>query len=335
MSRDARPCEGVTAVTSVEISPADRLAGELVAAVLAITPEAGPNETDWPGLTTYRFSSPQPAQWAEVHSLALCCVVQGRKRFIVEGDEHVCASAEYLLFTRGMRFQAEILEASVEEPYLSFVLRIDPSIVSSVLADMVERRTTSPSRTTQHAKPAAVHLSPVDRELGGVILRFLRSLASAKDRRVLTPMYLREITYRLMHAAQVLRLLEAAASERGWSRVSEVMQYIREHMAEPLTVADMAKHALMSPSALTALFVETTGMGPYQFAKRMRLNRARALLVQDELTVSEVVREIGYTSVSSFINEFKREFGTTPGAYAKVQRQIVAMRVEEATDRAA
>ena len=67
----------------------------------------------------------------------------------------------------------------------------------------------------------------------------------------------------------------------------------------------------------------------------MRLDRARALLVQDELTVGEVVREVGYTSASYFINEFKRQFGTTPGAYARAQREAVAMRVEEATYRAA
>jgi AraC-like DNA-binding protein len=307
----------------------------LIAALQALTPKVGSNVTEWPGLTAYRFTSPQPPQWAEVHSLALCCVIQGRKRFIVEGHEHVCASGHYLLLTPGMRFQAEILEASVGAPYLSFVLRIEPALVSSVLADMVERQTASASRSTQQAVAAAVHLSPVDRDLEGVMLRFLRSLAGAEDRRVLTPMYLREITYRLMQPGQVPRLVDAAASERGWSRVSEVMRYIREHMAEPLTVSDMAKHALMSPSALTAVFVETTGKGPYQFAKRMRLNRARALLIESELTVSQIVREVGYTSQSYFINEFKRQFGTTPGTYAKVQRQTVAMRVEEATGRAA
>lgn len=301
----------------------------LIAALQALTPKVGSNVTEWPGLTAYRFTSPQPPQWAEVHSLALCCVVQGGNRFIVDGDEHACRCGHYLLLTPGMRFQAEILEA----PYLAFVLRLDPTIVSSVLADMVERQTTS--RSPRHAAAAAVHLSPIDRDLAAAMLRFLRSLASTEDRRVLAPMYLREITYRLMRAGQVLRLLDATATQRGWNRVSEVMRYIREHMAEPLTVADMARHALMSPSALTAVFVETTGMSPYQFAKRMRLNRARALLIDNELTVSEIVREVGYTSQSYFINEFKRQFGTTPGTYARTQRQTVALRVEEATGQAA
>jgi AraC-like DNA-binding protein len=302
--------------------------------VLALTPAVGPNTTVWPGLTAYRFERPQPSQWAEVHSLALCCVVQGRKRFVVDGEDHLCDPAHCLLFTRGMRFEAEILEASAGEPYLSLVVQIDAALVDSVLVDMAERRPPA-VRAAERPPVAAAHVSPFDANLAGAVLRFLGSLATDVDRRVLAPMCLREITYRLMQADQVARIVEAAARERRSDPVATVSRYISDHLAEPLTVADMARHAFMSPSALTALFVEATGVGPYQFAKRMRLDRARALLVQDELTVGEVVREVGYTSASYFINEFKRQFGTTPGAYARAQREAVAMRVEEATYRAA
>ena len=54
-------------MTSLETSP-DRLVDKLVAAVQMLTPEVGLNATEWPGLSTYRFTSPQPAQWAEVHA---------------------------------------------------------------------------------------------------------------------------------------------------------------------------------------------------------------------------------------------------------------------------
>jgi AraC-like DNA-binding protein len=263
--------------------------------------------------------------------LALCCVVQGRKRFVVDDHDYVCDPHQYLIFTRGMRFETEILEASVDAPYLSFVLRIDPAIVSSVLVDIVARHPTSSTRpTTPDAAPPA-HVSAFDRDLSGVVVRLLRSLASAGDRRVLAPMYLREITYRLIRADQVARLMHAVASERDQNPVSKVTAYIRDRLSEPITVADMARHVLMSPSALTSEFVEATGVSPYQYAKRMRLNRASALLIEGGLNVSEVAREVGYMSLSYFINEFKRQFGTTPRSYARAQRSIVAMRIDEAT----
>ncbi|MFD0856829.1 helix-turn-helix domain-containing protein, partial [Actinomadura adrarensis] len=177
------------------------------------------------------------------------------------------------------------------------------------------------------------HVSELGRDLGEVLLRLLRSLGDAEDRRVLTPMYLREITYRLMRAEQVARLLEAADAERERRPVSEVIRYVNDHLAEPMTVADMARHVGMSASALTNAFVDEIGIGPYQYAKRVRLDRACALLIQGDLNVSEVMREVGYTSLSHFINEFKRQFGATPRAYARARREIVAMRVDAATNR--
>jgi AraC-like DNA-binding protein len=75
-------------------------------------------------------------------------------------------------------------------------------------------------------------------------------------------------------------------------------------------------------------------MSPYQFVKRMRLDRARTLLVEDDLSVSEVTREVGYASPSHFIAEFKRHFGVTPHAYAEEQRTAVTMQVNRATTRA-
>lgn len=300
--------------------------------MLAKTTNVGPNESEWPGLTTYRFTSPQAPQWSEVGSLSLCCTFQGRKRVVVDGSSYIYDPFKYLLFTRGMRFQAEILEASVEKPFLSFVLQIDPAVVRAVSSDMADRRTTTFHRAARQPI-AAAHISPVDQNLMGAVLRFLRALEAGPDRRVLGPMYLQEITYRLMQAEQCSRLLDAAALEWESNPVSEVIRYIRERMADPLTVADMAHAVRMSPSALTNIFTESTGMSPYQFVKRMRLDRASAMLMQEDLNVSEVARQVGYTSLSHFINEFKRYFGTTPRAYAAEQRQTVAMRVGDATNR--
>ncbi|WP_432828833.1 AraC family transcriptional regulator [Dactylosporangium sp. CA-092794] len=315
-----------------ELPPEERLvAGDLIAEMLMKAPSVGPNETGWPGLTTYRFEHPQAAQWAEVHSLAICCVVQGRKRFVVEDDEYRCDPFNYLLFTRGMRFAAEILEATVERPYLSFVLQIDPAIVRSVTADMADRHTTTFSRSSVEVAPPPAHLSSVNQNLLGAVLRFLRSIGAGADQRVLAPMYLREIAYRLLQAEQVSRLLHVAATDHERNPVSDVIRFAKRHMAEPLTVADLAHHVGMSPSALTTVFADAVGIGPYQFLKRMRLDRASALLMEEDLNVSEVARQVGYTSLSHFINEFKRFFGTTPRGYAETQRHVVAMRVDEAT----
>lgn len=56
-------------------------------------------------------------------------VAQGRKAVTVDGFTYRYDPFNYLVLSRGMRFEAEILEASIEKPFLSFVLQIDPAIV--------------------------------------------------------------------------------------------------------------------------------------------------------------------------------------------------------------
>ncbi|GEL26530.1 transcriptional regulator [Pseudonocardia sulfidoxydans NBRC 16205] len=308
-----------------ELPPEERLTrGDLIAELITRSTELGGNHSEWPGLTTYRFTRVVPLQWAVVESLALCCVIQGRKRVIVEGREHQYDPFHYLVFTRGMRYQTEVLEASIEKPFLSFVLQIAPAIVRSVLSEMADRRTTTFAKPTGRW-PAAVnaYVSPIDQNLTGAVLRFMRSLSEGPDRRVLAPIFLREIIYRLLQAEQVSRLVAAADTERENNPVSEIIRHIRERMSEPLTVSDMAHRVQMSPSALSTVFAEVTGMGPYQFVKRMRLDRAGTLLVQSDLNVTEVARQVGYTSLSHFTHEFKRYYGATPRAYAAQRRAVV------------
>jgi len=97
--------------------------------------------------------------------------------------------------------------------------------------------------------------------------------------------------------------------------VSAVLEYMRERLGEPLTVADLADQVCMSPSAFSQLFRDVTGRAPYQFFKDMRLDRARELLVDGQWPVSRISKEIGYASVSHFIREFRGRFGVTPRAY--------------------
>ena len=158
-------------------------------------------------------------------------------------------------------------------------------------------------------------MSALDQELLGAVLRFLRAVGTDADRRVLAPLYLQEMVYRVLQREQFARLLAIAAAEAATNPVSAVLDYVRAHLSEPLTVADMAEQVSLSPSAFAHLFRDVTGRSPYQFLKEMRLDQARELLVDGNLAVARVSKEVGYASVSHFISEFRGRFGVTPRAY--------------------
>jgi AraC-like DNA-binding protein len=309
--------------------------GDLVAELASIATEAGPNAGLWPGLTVYRFTAPAGPTWEEIQSLSLCIVAQGRKAVTVGGETYLYDPFRYLVLSSHLHFQAEILEATLGLPFLSLVLQIDPALVRQVSGDMLERRTTVFRPRDAAAPPAAqACVSALDQDLLGVVLRFLRAVKDTADRRVLAPLYLQELVYRVLQREQYARLLALAAAESASNPVSAVLEYMRAHLSEPLTVADLADLVSLSPSAFAHLFRDITGRSPYQFLKEMRLDRARELLVDGNITVARISKEVGYGSVSHFISEFRGRFGVTPRAYYDahaLHRDLDAQRAKDGT----
>jgi AraC-like DNA-binding protein len=84
---------------------------------------------------------------------------------------------------------------------------------------------------------------------------------------------------------------------------------------EPLTVADLAAAARLSPAHFSRRFKETFGESPHQYLLTRRLERAAALLRATDWTVADVCFAVGAQSVGSFTASFSRVFGMTPLAY--------------------
>jgi AraC-like DNA-binding protein len=85
--------------------------------------------------------------------------------------------------------------------------------------------------------------------------------------------------------------------------------------AEPLTVADLARAAGLSPSHFSREFRKAFGEPPHRYLLTRRLERAAALLRDTDRSVTEICFAVGLTSVGSFITSFRRIHGVTPQAY--------------------
>jgi AraC-like DNA-binding protein len=90
---------------------------------------------------------------------------------------------------------------------------------------------------------------------------------------------------------------------------------IDREYARPLDVPALARAALMSPSHFSRQFHATFGETPYSYLMTRRIERAKALLRQGELSVTEVCLAVGCTSLGSFSTRFTELVGETPSAY--------------------
>ena len=282
----------------------------------------GPTYPAWPGLTFYRFERKITPHWDEVGSVSLCLVAQGRKRVRIGMVDYFYDPFHYLVMTRGLRFQAEILEASPLRPFFSLVLQVQPDLVTEVYDSINRLDPTLLSNESMPLLPDA-HVTVLDRPLVGAVQRFLFALESDVERKLLAPMYLREIVYRLLRAEQRARLLESVAQEVQGNAVTKAICFMKQEMHRPLTVRDLANAVNMSESRFAHKFKTSTGASPLQFLKQLRLEQANRLLMSGA-NVSEVADRVGYASLSHFICEFKRYYGEPPRTYAQRLRNLQA-----------
>jgi len=97
--------------------------------------------------------------------------------------------------------------------------------------------------------------------------------------------------------------------------VLRVIETMREHLGEPLTIDDMARTAMFSKFHFTRIFQRVTGLSPGRFLSAMRLQKAQELLVTTSLNVADISYQVGYNSVGTFSSRFARSVGLSPTEY--------------------
>lgn len=109
------------------------------------------------------------------------------------------------------------------------------------------------------------------------------------------------------------QLLARQAQDRPLDpRIRAVQAVIAEGLAEPLTIADLAAVACLSPTQFKKLFSAQLGLSVHQYLIRQRMEKARALLTHTDLPVQQVAEQVGYGDVSAFSRRFTRHVGLSP-----------------------
>jgi AraC family transcriptional regulator len=99
------------------------------------------------------------------------------------------------------------------------------------------------------------------------------------------------------------------------SRLRRVTDYIREHLDQDLTLAQLGGVVYMSPFHFARLFQRSTGLPPHRFVVRARIDRAATLLAEPELPIAQISRVVGFRTPSHFSTVFRRLMGVTPHEY--------------------
>ena len=89
---------------------------------------------------------------------------------------------------------------------------------------------------------------------------------------------------------------------------------------EPLSLADMADTAILSKFYFSRVFRTLTGTSPGRFLTAIRLTKAKQLLLETSLSVTEISYMVGYNSLGTFTSRFTRSVGVPPARYRALSR---------------
>lgn len=92
----------------------------------------------------------------------------------------------------------------------------------------------------------------------------------------------------------------------------------------PLSVQQIADEVGMSLYHFIRLYKAVFGETPNQYQIRMRLEKAKLLLVASDLSITDVCMEVGYSSLGTFSDLFSRRFGMAPSVYRQKFRPVEA-----------
>lgn len=95
-------------------------------------------------------------------------------------------------------------------------------------------------------------------------------------------------------------------------------KFIEEHSAEELSLNKVAKAARISPNYLSEKFKQVTGINFVDYISRIRFEKARRLLEDVDIRISEIAFAVGFQSLSQFNRVFKRLSGESPSDYRRI-----------------
>jgi AraC-like DNA-binding protein len=253
----------------------------------------------------------------------LSVVAQGAKETELNGRTFRYGPGQFLVVSVELPVIGHVAQASIEEPFLAFVLELRPEKIAALLL------ATAPTGTVRlgaiGATPAGIAVSDASPALIDAIGRLLALLDAPEDAAALASGVEREVLWRSLTGPQGTTVRQIGLADSRLAHLARAIRWIRDHYNEALRVEELAALATMSVTSFHRHFRAVTSMTPIQFQKQIRLREARARLLAHPGDITGVGLAVGYDSPSQFSREYRRMFGEPPSRDSLALRDTAAL----------
>lgn len=242
--------------------------------------------------------------------------LNGKASYLIEGYNYELQPNDILLI-----HQADIHKPMIDlqKPYERYILWINPAFLHAC-----NEKTAELLSCFQLASQNGRHLLRLPESELSLLKNHLQKLykeqtSSAFASELLSDSLLFQIMIQLNR--EMLKETHSIQAFNHDSRIRLLIEYIREHLDQPLTIPDLAEHIYVSPSYLMHLFRQETGLSLHQYITRKRIQLAASRL-QEGIPATEVCFTCGFQDYSTFSRAFRKVFHTSPGQFTDKARDI-------------
>lgn len=97
--------------------------------------------------------------------------------------------------------------------------------------------------------------------------------------------------------------------------IDEVIAYIHQNIHDPISLTQLANHIAYSPYHFSRIFKKQMGISPLYYVSSLRLQKAKEMLLQTNLTVRDIGLEVGQQSLGTFTTRFTERVGLSPSQF--------------------
>ncbi len=250
--------------------------------------------------------------WHWHHELQFCLVVKDSVRVSVEGATFTLRKGE------GMFINSERLHSISNAPHADATyvcFDFHPRLIAGFEGSAIQVRCIEPF-IGRDAVPyiKLANKVPWQAEILDELLWVYRSYCSSEPDELQIMIWLAQVWHMLVKSGELGRGESALEIS---SQMRAALQYIAEHLGEPIALDDLAAHVGYAKSTCSREFKRQLGCTVSDYILNARLQEASRLLLTTDATVAEVASTCGFSSSSYFISKFSAKIGQTPHAYRK------------------
>ena len=129
-----------------------------------------------------------------------------------------------------------------------------------------------------------------------------------------------EVYTLLLRIRQKIEQVNREKASQEARPITQAKRYIQEHFQEPLRLEDVSSSVGFNATYFSTLFKKETGQNFVDYLTELRINKAKELLCEADVSVSDAAELVGYRDLKYFSRLFKKTTGISPSDYKKLYR---------------